>query len=209
MYGASKLNRDPPGSSPIAPSRCKRQPLGSLRCPQQPKAQSETGRSIANVTAGGDRSGGGRVAPPQAREGEARAPGCPSPCHGDPRRGTDAGRTEPVRWSSPAATGSRSPTSGSASCSNSKGSVEFRGLGGRGEGPSPRGGRGGAGTRDPEQGRGGVHALRPVRATPRLMNEWAAYLPVSVEARRTVPAAEEASRRGRIRWTTEGWLMTR
>ena len=42
--------------------------------------------------------------------------------------------------------------------------IQFPGLGGRGNGPSPRGDRGGPGACGPEQGRGGLCALGPVRA---------------------------------------------
>ena len=44
--------------------------------------------------------------------------------------------------------------------------VQLSGLGGRGNGPSARGDRGGAGARGPEQGRGRVSAHGPVRAPP-------------------------------------------
>ena len=39
-----------------------------------------------------------------------------------------------------------------------------------------RGGRGGAGPLGSEPGRGGLRAVRPVRAAAGLMDDWAAYL---------------------------------
>ena len=42
--------------------------------------------------------------------------------------------------------------------------VQLPGLGGRGDGPSARGRRGGAGAQSPESGRGGLRPLGPVRA---------------------------------------------
>ena len=54
--------------------------------------------------------------------------------------------------------------------------VELSGLGGRGDGSSARGHRGGAGACGPEQGRGGLSAHGPVRVPASAMDHWAAYL---------------------------------
>ena len=117
--------------------------------------------------------GGRRVDdPPRAHEGEARALGAAvRPRPGHPRCGAEAGGGEsPIVFVNERgqSLGSERLTRLAQEAPDRGGApwipVELSGLGGRGDGPSARGCRGGLGSRRAEQGRGGLPANGPVRA---------------------------------------------